>query len=72
VRDYFIRAMLRRATQMKLLTGWQGPHTEARSYCIAPRNGDACERSLEYTIEYVRSLEAAGVMPLYRESEPVS
>ena len=69
--DRYIRAMLRRATQMDILNGWQGPHVPDRSYCIAPANGDAEERPLADVIEYVQSLELAGVMPLYRASEPV-
>jgi hypothetical protein len=69
--DYYIRSMLRRATQQKLLTGWQGPHTDERSYTISPRNGAAMERSLMDTIGYVRTLELAGVEPLIRMSEPV-
>jgi hypothetical protein len=63
--------MLRRATEQKLLTGWQGPHTDQRSYTISPRDGWAAERSLEDTIGYVTILEAAGYEPLIRESEPV-
>jgi hypothetical protein len=68
--DYYIRSMLRRATEQKLLTGWQGPHTDARSYTISPRDGWAEERDLEETIGYVKILELAGFEPLIRESEP--
>lgn len=69
--DWYIRAMLRAATAQKLLTGWQGPHTDARSYCIAPKNADAAERDLGYVEDYVRTLETAGLKPLFRDSEPV-
>lgn len=69
--DREIRAMLRGATAAGVLTGWQGPHTDQRSYCIAPANGDAAERSLEYTIAYCQMLAADGVQPLYRQSEPL-
>jgi hypothetical protein len=69
--DYLIRAMLRRATEQKLLNGWQGPHTDRRSYTIAPRNGQAAERTLDYTINYVKSLQAYGLEPLIRASEPL-
>lgn len=67
--DRHIRAMLRRATQAGILTGWQGPHVGG-TYCIVPANGDAEERPVADVIEYVRSLEAAGLAPLYRASEP--
>ena len=69
--DYYIRSMLRRATEANILNGWQGPHVPYRSYTIAPRNGDAQERDLAYVIGYVKSLEMAGLEPLIRESEPV-
>jgi hypothetical protein len=68
--DRHIRAMLRRATQVGILTGWQGPHTSARSYCISPAAGDAEERPLADVISYVQTLELAGIEPLYRASEP--
>lgn len=68
--DRYIRAMLRRATQTGILTGWQGPHTDERSYCIAPAAGGAREIPLAEAIEYVRTLEESGIWPLYRESEP--
>ena len=69
--DYYIRSMLRRATEQRILTGWQGPHTDQRSYTISPREGSARERSLDDTIGYVKTLELAGLEPLIRESEPV-
>jgi hypothetical protein len=62
--------MLRSATQQRILTGWQGPHVPDRSYCIAPANGEAKEIPLAEVIAYVHALEAAGVLPLYRRSEP--
>lgn len=68
--DRHIRAMLRRATQAGILNGWQGPHTDERSYCIAPAQGDAAERPLSYVIAYVQALELEGITPLYRASEP--
>jgi hypothetical protein len=67
--DRYLRSMLRAATAAKILRGWQGPHTKDRSYTITPANAPARERSLVATIEYVRSLEAAGITPLHRESE---
>jgi hypothetical protein len=69
--DRFIRAMLRAATAAKLLDGWQGPHLAERTYCIAPRHAAAMERPLDYVIGYCELLAAAGVEPLYRESEPL-
>jgi hypothetical protein len=71
VTDHHIRAMLRAATAAKILNGWQGPHLLERSYCIAPVNGDAKERPLADVVQYVATLEAAGLTPLYRASEPV-
>lgn len=68
--DRHIRAMLRRATEARILTDWQGPHVPRRSYTIAPANGDAAERPLGDVIQYVLALEAAGLKPLHRESEP--
>jgi hypothetical protein len=69
--DRHIRAMLRGATAAKVLYGWQGPHLSERTYCITPRDAPAMERPLDYVIEYCELLAAAGVEPLYRESEPV-
>lgn len=69
--DYEIRATLRGATAAKILTGWQGPHTDERSYCLNPRNGQAQELPLEYVTTYCRMLLESGVDPLYRASEPV-
>jgi hypothetical protein len=69
--DREIRAMLRGATAAGVLTGWQGPHTSERSYCICPRIGDARERPLEYVIPYCEMLRESGVPPLYRASEPI-
>jgi hypothetical protein len=69
--DRHIRAMLRGATAAKLLDGWQGPHLAERTYCIAPRHAAAMERPLDYVIGYCELLAAAGVEPLYRESEPL-
>jgi len=69
--DRQIRAMLRGATAAKLLDGWQGPHLAERTYCIAPRHAAAMERPLDYVIGYCELLAAAGVEPLYRESEPL-
>jgi hypothetical protein len=69
--DREIRAMLRGATAAKLLHGWQGPHLDERSYCIAPRDAAAMERPLDYVIGYCEMLAAAGIEPLYRASEPV-
>jgi hypothetical protein len=63
--------MLRGATAAKILDGWQGPHLERRSYCIAPRNGGASERALDEVIRYCESLATAGVEPLFRPSEPL-
>jgi hypothetical protein len=62
--------MLRGATAAKLLDGWQGPHLSERTYCIAPRHAAAVERPLEYVIGYCELLAAAGIEPLFRESEP--
>lgn len=70
--DREIRAILRGATADGILTGWQGPHLDVRSYCIAPSCGDADEHPLEYVIAYCEGLLQSGVEPLYRESEPVS
>jgi hypothetical protein len=69
--DRHIRAMLRGATAAKLLDGWQGPHLAERTYCIAPCHAAAMERPLDYVIGYCELLAAAGVEPLYRESEPL-
>lgn len=69
--DRHIRAMLRGATAAKLLDGWQGPHLTERTYCIAPPHAAAMERPLDYVIGYCELLAAAGVEPLYRESEPL-
>jgi hypothetical protein len=69
--DRQIRAMLRGATAAKLLDGWQGPHLNERTYCIAPRHAAAMERPLDYVIGYCELLAVAGVEPLYRESEPM-
>jgi hypothetical protein len=69
--DREIRALLRAATAAGILTGWQGPHTARRSYCICPSLGGACERPLEYVIPYCEMLREGGVEPLYRNSEPV-
>lgn len=68
--DRYIRAMLRRATEQKLLHGWQGPHVTDRSYTVAPMTGPADEWALERVILYVAGLEAAKLEPLFRESEP--
>jgi hypothetical protein len=40
-------------------------------YCIAPRQAAAIEHPLDYVIAYCQALAAAGIEPLYRESEPV-
>jgi hypothetical protein len=69
--DRDIRAMLRGATAAKILNGWQGPHLDQRSYCIAPRNAGAKERPLDDVISYCQSLAVAGVEPLFRDSEPL-
>ena len=69
--DYYIRAMLRRATSEGLLHGWQGPHTDARSYAISPGVGPAGEWPLARVIDYVEMLAASGLEPLIRASEPV-
>lgn len=69
--DYHIRAMLRRATKDGLLAGWNGPHTDERSYTIAPRHGGAGEWPLARVLDYVDGLAAAGLEPLFRASEPV-
>jgi hypothetical protein len=68
--DRDIRAMLRGATAARLLRGWQGPHLAERSYCITPRHADSMERPLDEVIGYCEMLAAAGVKPLYRDSEP--
>jgi hypothetical protein len=62
--------MLRAATAARILYGWQGPHLLERSYCIAPTDSDPRELPREYVIGYCRMLAAAGVEPLYRDSEP--
>jgi hypothetical protein len=64
--------MLRGATAAKILLGWQGPHLGERSYCLAPAHSDPVERPLDYVIGYCELLTAAGVEPLYRDSEPVA
>jgi hypothetical protein len=69
--DRHIRAMLRGATAAKILNGWQGPHLDERSYCIAPRDAGASERPLGDVIRYCQSLAIAGVEPLFRDSEPM-
>ena len=69
--DRDIRAMLRGATAAKILNGWQGPHLDERSYCIAPRNAGASERALDDVIRFCQSLAVAGVEPLFRDSEPL-
>ena len=69
--DREIRAMLRGATAARVLDGWQGPHLDERMYCIAPRQAAAIEHPLDYVIAYCQALAAAGIEPLYRESEPV-
>jgi hypothetical protein len=69
--DRDIRAMLRAATAAQILYGWQGPHLRERSYCIAPARCDPAERPLDYVIGYCELLSAAGVEPLYRDSEPL-
>jgi hypothetical protein len=69
--DRHIRAMLRGATAAKILNGWQGPHLFERSYCIAPSNAAAAERPLADVISYCEALAAAGIEPLFRESEPL-
>jgi hypothetical protein len=69
--DREIRAMLRGATAARVLTGWQGPHVTGRSYTITPAVGPAAERPLPWVEEFCASLTAAGVLPLYRSSEPL-
>jgi hypothetical protein len=69
--DRYIRAMLRAATAAGILTGWQGPHLAERSYTVAPAAGDAGEWPRSQVMEYVHTLEIAGVDPLYRDSEPL-
>lgn len=66
-----IRAMLRAATAARILHGWQGPHLDERSYQIAPIAADPAERTLDYVIGYCELLAAAGIQPLYRDSEPL-
>ena len=68
--DRYRRAMLRRATEQGLLTGWNGPHFNG-SYSIAPKNAPAGEWSEGRVREYVVAMEVAGFRPLYRDSEPV-
>jgi hypothetical protein len=68
--DRYIRAMLRAATAAGYLHGWQGPHTDARSYTIAPAVGDAHEATLSATIAYVELLQVDRLEPLYRRGEP--
>lgn len=65
-----IRALLRGATAA-LIAGWQGPHRAERSSCIAPAETDSPERALDYVIDHCEMLMAAGVKPLYRDSEPL-
>jgi len=69
--DRDIRALLRGATAANILVGWQGPHRAGRSYCITPALADPAERPRDYVIRYCQLLVAAGVQPLYRESEPL-
>lgn len=69
--DRYIRGMLRRATQLRILHGWQGPHTDARSYTVSPAKGPAGEWPLDQVESYVHALEEAHVVPLFRSSEPV-
>lgn len=66
-----MRAMLRRACEQKILTGWNGPHVTG-SYSVAPRNGAAGEWPADRVREYVVALEVAGFEPLWRDSEPVT
>lgn len=72
MKDYDIRALLRGATHAGILTGWQGPHTSARSYCIKPVDGPARELPNQDAIAYCQALTAAKVLPRYRESEPIA
>jgi hypothetical protein len=69
--DRDIRAMLRGATAANFLHGWQGPHLAERTYCLTPKQADPMERPLDYVIGYCEMLLAAGVEPLYRDSDPV-
>lgn len=68
--DRWIRAMLRSATKAKILEGWNGPHTDERSYTVNPSVGEADEWPLSQVTKYCFLLVEFGITPLYRESEP--
>jgi hypothetical protein len=70
--DREIRAMLRGATQAKILVGWYAYGFGAlRRYVINP----ACLQTSTYSASevstYCAMLRDAGIEPLYRDSEPM-
>jgi hypothetical protein len=65
----YIRAILRGATAVGLLGGWDGPFVD-ESYCLV-ENGRALMCSRDGAIDVCLRLRILGVEPLYRASEPV-
>ena len=67
--DRYLRALLRGATKHGILTGWQGPMVD-NTYVIAPELAPARAMARDDAVEYCRALAQAGVLPVYRASEP--
>jgi hypothetical protein len=65
----YIRAVLRGATAVGLLGGWDGPFVD-ESYCLV-ENGRALMYSRAGAIDVCLRLRVLGVQPLYRASEPI-
>jgi hypothetical protein len=65
----YIRAILRGATAVGLLGGWDGPFVD-ESYCLV-EDGRALMYSRAGAIDACLRLRVLGVQPLYRASEPV-
>jgi hypothetical protein len=64
----YIRAILRGATAVGLLAGWDGPFVDD-SYCLV-EDGQALMYSRAGAIDACLRLRVLGVQPLYRASEP--
>jgi hypothetical protein len=64
-----IRATLRGATADKVIRGWNGPMVGGL-YVISPAEGDTKNWPEPAAIEFCEMLQAAGVFPVYRDSEP--
>lgn len=68
--DREIRAYLRGATAAKVLSGWYSP-VLGSVYIVSPPGSDTQTFFFWEAITYCEMLRESGVVPVYRESEPI-